>query len=595
MGASANGSAAPDERIQIRLASPEDRRAVYRLRHRVYAEELRQHATNDAGELTDALDTFNLYIVAALGDEIAGCISVTPPGRSYSVDKYLRRAELPFPCDDGLYETRLLTVRPEHRQSERGTLLAGLLIYAAFRWIEAQGGRRVVGIGRREVLGLYRKVGLVPLGRQIQSGAVEFELMSATVEELRGCVPRYASLLQYVEPEVDWRLAVPYRPGAACDHGGAFFQAVGEDFDRLERRRDIINADVLDAWFLPAPAVIAALREQLGWLMHTSPPADGSGLVRTIARVRGVNPECVLLGAGSSDLIFRALSHWLTPSSRVLLLDPTYGEYAHVAERVVGCTVERLALPRDADYGLDPEVLEARLANGHHDLAVVVNPNNPTGQHAQRAALEAALRRLPDQTRVWVDEAYIDYGGPGQSLERFATTRPNVAVCKSLSKGYALSGMRVGYLCGAPAVIAELERLTPPWVVGLPAQIAAVRALESPHYYADCYRKTHELRGRLMDGLCGLDDRLRVIAGIANYVLCQLPDDGPDALTFVSHCRARGLFVRDVSRLGSVLGRRAIRIAVKEAAVQQRLLAIMADVLALTMPRAARSLPLSVG
>src|SRR5690349_8007437 len=103
---------AGDERVCIRLATAQDREAIYRLRHLVYARELGQHPENAAGRLTDPLDAFNLYLVAALADTVAGFVSVTPPGRSYSIDKYLPRDRLPFPCDDGLYEVRLLTVHP---------------------------------------------------------------------------------------------------------------------------------------------------------------------------------------------------------------------------------------------------------------------------------------------------------------------------------------------------------------------------------------------------------------------------------------------------------------------------------------------------
>ena len=99
-------------------------------------------------------------------------------------------------------------------------------------------------------------------------------------------------------------------------------------------------------------------------------------------------------GAGSSDLIFLALRHWLTAASRVLILDPTYGEYAHVLERVVGCRVERLPLRRAEQYRLDPGRLELSLA-GEYDLVVLVNPNNPSGQHVPREELEEALRKAP--------------------------------------------------------------------------------------------------------------------------------------------------------------------------------------------------------
>src|SRR6266542_963020 len=95
------------------------------------------------------------------------------------------------------------------------------------------------------------------------------------------------------------------RQSEACYHGGAFFTAIGDAFDDLDRRHDVINADVLDAWFPPAPGVLEALRAHLDWLARTSPPTNCDGLVRTIAEVRGMPAECVLPGAGSSDLIYR--------------------------------------------------------------------------------------------------------------------------------------------------------------------------------------------------------------------------------------------------------------------------------------------------
>jgi len=63
-----------------------------------------------------------------------------------------------------------------------------------------------------------------------------------------------------------------------CFHGGAFFKAIGVEFEHLERRHHVINADVLDAWFDPAPKVIAALVEKLPWLLRTSPPTNAEGL-----------------------------------------------------------------------------------------------------------------------------------------------------------------------------------------------------------------------------------------------------------------------------------------------------------------------------
>ena len=167
-----------NDALTIRLGTAADRPTIYAMRHAVYATELGQHAENERRELTDPLDEFNVYLVAAQGDRIAGFVSITPPGHGrYSIDKYVARDELPFACDGGLFEVRMLTVG----EAYRGRRAATLLMYAALRWIEGHGGQRIVAIGRRAILGLYLKSGFEPLGRPVQCGAVTFELMAATV------------------------------------------------------------------------------------------------------------------------------------------------------------------------------------------------------------------------------------------------------------------------------------------------------------------------------------------------------------------------------------------------------------------------------
>src|ERR1700704_557400 len=128
-------------RIRIALAGEEDRPAIYRIRHRVYAEELGQHPANAERSLSDRLDSWNLYITASSCGVLLGFVSITPPASpSYSIDKYFCREELPFSFDGRLFEVRLLTVAEPHRRRE----VAALLMYAVFRWVEHHEGREVV-------------------------------------------------------------------------------------------------------------------------------------------------------------------------------------------------------------------------------------------------------------------------------------------------------------------------------------------------------------------------------------------------------------------------------------------------------------------
>jgi len=560
--------------ITVAVASDADRQRIYRTRYEVYGRELGQHPANDFGELRDPLDAFNVYLVARVGRELAGFISITPPTDSgYSIDKYFARESLPFTFDEQLYEIRLLTVLPAYRGGE----LATLLMYAAFRWIESHGGTRVAAIGREELLELYERCGLERTGMKARCGAVQFELLHAAVATLRTRADELSELLERIQRGVDWQLHFPFRKPAPCFHGGAFFGAIGETLDRLERRRDVINADVLDAWFPPSPRVLRAIVEHLPWLLQTSPPTGCQGMIVTIADARGVKPQNILPGGGSSDLIFRAFREWLTPASRALILDPTYGEYAHVLERVIGCRVDRFTLERENNYEVDLGTLEERLGTGY-DIVVLVNPNSPTGRHVNHAALERVLSRVPAQTRVWVDETYVEYAGSGQSLEKFAARSESVIVCKSMSKVYALSGARAAYLCAAPHQLEQLRAITPPWVVSLPAQVAAVNALRDPQYYAVRYRETARLREGLAAGLESLG--WEVLPGIANFLLCHLPADGPSAAFITAACRKRDLFMRDAALMGTQLGTHAIRIAVKDAATNRKMLENLGEVCA---------------
>jgi histidinol-phosphate/aromatic aminotransferase/cobyric acid decarboxylase-like protein len=211
-----------------------------------------------------------------------------------------------------------------------------------------------------------------------------------------------------------------------------------------------------------------------------------------------------------------------------------------------------------------------------YDFVAIVNPNSPTGQHLPADALCAALETAPSSTRIWIDETYLAYVGSSQSLERWAAASRNAVVCTSMSKAYALSGARCAYVCGAAELIGELRRISPPWAVGLPAQIAACEALRSEAYYREQWSATHQLRASLAARLqqLGWD----VVPGCANFLLCHLPKNAGTAAELIAACCERGLFLRDVSSMGTTFDARALRVTVKDADTNERMLDIIGSV-----------------
>jgi histidinol-phosphate/aromatic aminotransferase/cobyric acid decarboxylase-like protein len=367
------------------------------------------------------------------------------------------------------------------------------------------------------------------------------------------------------------------KEGDSCFHGGAFFEGIGVEFNNLNEKDNIISADVLDAWFPPAPKIQEVIQSYLPWIIKTSPPTNSEGYIKTISEHRTLNRESILPGAGSSDLIFRIFNQWLRPSSKVLILDPTYGEYSHILNKIIKCKVERLELKREEGYNINIDKLREKL-NQKFDLFVWVNPNSPTGLHINKNEVERLLLNNKGCERIWIDETYVEYAGREQTLERFAEKSNNVFVCKSMSKVYALSGLRAAYLCANPNNIWPLKQITPPWVISLPAQIAATYALKQEDYYIKKYQETHELRDKLELQLkqIGIDE---IIPGIANFIMFHVDNDKFSASRIVNECKLKKLYLRDLSGMGKSFEDDAIRMAVKDLNTNNKMIEILKECL----------------
>lgn len=359
-------------------------------------------------------------------------------------------------------------------------------------------------------------------------------------------------------------------------HGGDFFSAIGEDFASIDLHQDVISADVLDAWYPPATAVITKIRENLEWLITTSPPTHSEGLRETIAEKRGIAKENILLGSGTSSLMFLALPKLLSPEDEVLILDPSYGEYVHIAENVIGCQVTRFELPLDS-FELDPEELTKAVMG--KKMAILVNPNSPTGRAASRQELQKVIQTHPE-TIFWVDETYIDFysntSGESQSLESLVLELPNLIVSKSMSKYYALSGLRLGYLVASIEQVNEWELYSPPWAVGMMAQIAGIEVLKDEQHYWERSRETAGLRNRMARQLEELG--LEVFPSVTNFLLCRLPVNRSQELC--DFAAKKNIYLRNCDSMSPRFKNDTVRIAVKSADANRLIVSAIADFLA---------------
>jgi histidinol-phosphate/aromatic aminotransferase/cobyric acid decarboxylase-like protein len=168
---------------------------------------------------------------------------------------------------------------------------------------------------------------------------------------------------------------------------------------------------------------------------------------------------------------------------------------------------------------------------------------------------------------VIIDETYIEYCGSNESIETECERSPNLIVLKSMSKVYALSGLRVGYMVASREAVSKVAKWMPPWAVSLPAQVAAVEALGDDEYYQRRYAETHDLRQELVSALMR-SVRVRAYPSSTNLVLLEVQTS---AQAILEGMQRRGVFVRNCDSMGSRLGDRFLRIAAKNREQNERI------------------------
>ncbi len=345
-------------------------------------------------------------------------------------------------------------------------------------------------------------------------------------------------------------------------HGGAFFEAIGSDFSVLENTEKVIAADVLDAWFDPSPKVLEKISSYLSFALKTSPPTYSDGLVATIADYRGVLKQNIIVGAGSSAIMFSFFPNILNWQDRVLILDPMYGEYAHILEHVIPVVLKRHLLQSAEGFKLHPEKIQREINSFTPAMVILVNPNSPTGNYCDGQLILDLVTKNPNILFV-IDETYIEYVGRNHSLERFAGIHKNLIIIKSMSKVYALSGARVAYMIADKSILQKFSYLMPPWAVSLIGQISAVEALKDLAYYDKKYAQTHLLRQEMQASLSQLAN-IKIYSSVANFFLIELCNTQIGADEIIKQLRGDSIYLRNCDSMSKQFKNNFLRIAVKD-------------------------------
>ncbi|MGL4192573.1 histidinol-phosphate transaminase [Vibrio misgurnus] len=243
-------------------------------------------------------------------------------------------------------------------------------------------------------------------------------------------------------------------------------------------------------------------------------------MLEAYANYAGVCPEQVLTSRGADEGIELLIRAFCEPNQdAILFCPPTYGMYAISAETF---GVERKRVPLTADWQLDLPSIAANL--DRVKLVFVCSPNNPTGNLVQRSDIIELLEMTKDRAIVVMDEAYIDFCPEASTVDLLAQY-PNLAILRTLSKAFALAGLRCGFTLASPELINVLLKVIAPYPVPVPVAEIAVQAL-SELGLARAKYQVLELganRAYLQVGLSMIPG-VQVFEGWGNYLLVKFVD-----------------------------------------------------------------------
>jgi histidinol-phosphate aminotransferase len=323
-----------------------------------------------------------------------------------------------------------------------------------------------------------------------------------------------------------------------------------------------------------SPAVLSYLPEVLEgpWdpPLNEYPDSTYAELAEAAADYVGARPEEILVGCGADEVLDIIAKTHLAPGRRSLVPVPTYSMYAVLTGQR---GAELVPVPRrDAASGYALDVAATIAALPEAGVVWLCVPNNPTGtpeaHEDLRALLDAAAALPAGGPAVVVDEAYVEFHP--RSLVELREHYPALIVVRTLSKAFALTGLRVGYAVAARPTIERLERMRPPGSLNTLSAKAAARALRRPQIAATNAAALGEEREWLAARLTRAG--LAPLPSVTNFLLC--PIGTPEAADDLNEALLRaGIVVRTFGPDSPLAGH--LRFTVRDREQNERFLSVI--------------------
>jgi histidinol-phosphate aminotransferase len=269
------------------------------------------------------------------------------------------------------------------------------------------------------------------------------------------------------------------------------------------------------------------------------PDFDLTEVAGAVARYAGVQPEQVLAGNGSNEMIYNTMAVTLGEQDHVIIPAPTFSVYKLLAT-VLGATVHEPLMVEEKQFALPTEEVVELAGAVNAKMIVLCTPNNPT---AQSYPIDE-IRRICAETGalILLDEAYQEFSA--QNLGTLVDEFPNVVLLRTFSKAMAMGGLRVGYAITSEVLAREIHKGRLPYSLNAFSATAAVVALENIERFRPAIERILAERERLFDALVALPFA-RPVPSDANFILVCFEEYGPEQV--FDHLLAHGVLIRNVS------------------------------------------------
>ena len=313
------------------------------------------------------------------------------------------------------------------------------------------------------------------------------------------------------------------------------------------------------------PTGIKSLLKKNTSVINRYPDTHSSNLRKIIASRIGVHEKNIIVGNGSTELIY-LLPRVLNPRT-ALILQPTFTEY-QASLKSMGCTVRHLPLDERTQFSVKIDDILPLLPKVN--VVYLCNPNNPTGILVKRDDLKFLISKAAKRgVLLVVDESFIDFSGE-ESLADEAVKRKNLIILKSMTKFFGIPGLRLGYLITQGKIVARLNKHKEPWSVNVLAQRVGEVCLNDDHFYDNSREFVSRERLYLYTQLNDIKG-LKVYDSSSNFLLSKIVKNGLSSTEIYNTLAREGLLIRDCRSFRG-MGTKFIRIAVKRRKQNQLLI-----------------------